>query len=1569
MSGADNWVPVEPVVESPRGKAVKPDEWTPVEPVAEEWTPVQAVEDPEATLGDKAAALYASASGGVADAFMRTAQGLTTLAKKAAPYLVEAGSMPAAPVYGAPPQLTAGQKVAATETIRDAAEWERSAIGAARAGLADVRRAAKEISPVGAKVAGFAGDLAGIVPQAVVPGGIALVGANGSQTVLDMLPEDIAREAPAPALLGGFAAGTLDRLIPGSILASTTAKAVVRESAKQAAINVAQGVTMRGTAVASGANEGIPEGEAPRVEVFSPSDMAVDVAGGGVVPVVAGAAHKALGAAEAKRLRAAGESVDAATVGEFATRHGNDLTVRDWSGPEASVGDLAARVAAEANTRLPQKVTLREPAPEVPSKAPDLAPEAPFTSQPGEPLAPSVKPAEADAPLSFDAPPVPEADTPVPHDTLVAYADDAAHTAAVRDAQVTDSDAGHAEASALKLLDKPHLSVDEWRSTLTKRELADDGSVAWDKIRDARKLEHAQRIPELEAVANAEVERRWRDEEWQSARAGSGFTLADLLNDGDVSLPAGVDAARLEKAHRSGKLGDELHALHKNLGNQGRWMNWVNARKSPSLDHTLEQLHEHGFRQIQDIPELLDALDKTVRGKPVYPAERPRSWALAAKRAEAPGELSVEQARPYSPPERLTPEQVKQYGDKRTPGERLRARVDDMNDNLVGFVRSLFSSRGAAPESVFNLKEMSHGQATLTALRTQWAERDLRTALRADGLKEDVATLRTLNDALAGDTVARDSLPERTRARITEMRAVVDGLSSALVDAGAVPSTMNPVLDGNLGTYLHRSYRLFDDKGWARGVPVHLKNRVAAVFMEEIPGLTKEQADGFVANLLHREDGPMAALSKLGRRERSILMKRSEIHPAVRALWGEYETPFVNYAKSVEKMSRLIEAHKLQLEIERVGKGVFLFDTPGDKARHHVQVGGAERGAFEELARVRRAASDIDPNAPDTRPMPNAEHNRALGPLSKYYTTPEIAALLRNLDNAAAETGDIVKWFHAASGFSQYSKTVLSLRTHIRNMTGNVSIMAANGNWNPAHAEASFKAMAAMSAWSPEQLRARTARYAELGLIGESVSAGTLRETLHLAHVGERSAGGKFLDGVNKVYGMEDDFFKVFAFESELAKLRKAFPARAASDLAAMEREAANVVKDTVPTFSRAPKAIQALRRLPFMGNFVGFPAELTRTALGTIQRGAWELRTEGYREIGAKRLASFVAVAGVSPLAAEEASRRLLGWTKEKAEAAREVLPEFQRNLPVVWLGEKDGKVRAMSLDGLNPYSYFHKSLISMLRPHLEDSPEDGAGARVVDGVAQFIQPYTDEKVLWGRIIDTQRNRDGLTGGEIYNPTDDKWTQWRKQAVHIAGAFTPGTVDSAVRITKAARGTVEDSGRSYNLADEVNATWTGQRVSEIDIAKAVSSRFREFNTREAQANGPLRDAQKAIANGGTNGTAHRLVDAWQETQDRRWREYAAMHSTARAALVLQAGDVASVEDAMRSAKMGKKESDSVLDGAFRASYPDESNRDFQNKFALLPDWSEASSEILRRAAVLDGAPLDKPMPEVKSKP
>ena len=72
----------------------------------------------------------------------------------------------------------------------------------------------------------------------------------------------------------------------------------------------------------------------------------------------------------------------------------------------------------------------------------------------------------------------------------------------------------------------------------------------------------------------------------------------------------------------------------------------------------------------------------------------------------------------------------------------------------------------------------------------------------------------------------------------------------------------------------------------------------------------------------------------------------------------------------------------------------------------------------------------------------------------------------------------------------------------------------------------------------------------------------------------------------------------------------------------ALDEAAAYLVRNTYPTYSKVPPAIQALRKLP-LGAFISFPAEILRTGTNVIALGLKEASSKNpaIRQMGIRRL------------------------------------------------------------------------------------------------------------------------------------------------------------------------------------------------------------------------------------------------------------------------------------------------------------------------------------------------------------
>lgn len=108
-------------------------------------------------------------------------------------------------------------------------------------------------------------------------------------------------------------------------------------------------------------------------------------------------------------------------------------------------------------------------------------------------------------------------------------------------------------------------------------------------------------------------------------------------------------------------------------------------------------------------------------------------------------------------------------------------------------------------------------------------------------------------------------------------------------------------------------------------------------------------------------------------------------------------------------------------------------------------------------------------------------------------------------------------------------------------------------------------------------------------------------------------------------------------------------------------KEAAKIVRDTMPNYAYVGDFVQALRRTPF-GNFIAWPVSIIRSGANIIELSLKEIANPVLKAQGYKRLAAFGLTTGVVVPTASEIIRNLYGITKDQVAAVREFVPEFSK-------------------------------------------------------------------------------------------------------------------------------------------------------------------------------------------------------------------------------------------------------------------------------------------------------------------
>lgn len=863
---------------------------------------------------------------------------------------------------------------------------------------------------------------------------------------------------------------------------------------------------------------------------------------------------------------------------------------------------------------------------------------------------------------------------------------------------------------------------------------------------------------------------------------------------------------------------------------------------------------------------------------------------------------------------------------------------------LKSLARRELTSRGHLPEEIFH-KEIERKARLRTMLRSmEHSLRDFRRAARevyGTG-KLDVTELALIDDVLKG-AVPSSALKQPLRGVVERMRDEVDTLSRELIASGAVEGKVVATIRKNLGTYLTRSYRVFDDPKWAENVPEPIRNRAKAFIRTEweetlakewsartgnpdlngirqrmnAPGTPEnqyreERVAGIIENLLYEgkaAEGPIALLRgrKLGSKDLTILMRRKDIPVEIRDLWGEYHDPRINYARSMAKMAHLITNHEFLTAARTAGLGRFF----------HVQPVANESGEFK----TRIAADESSP----------------MRPLNGLYTTPEIKFEFDQAYGPGTQN-ELLKLYMQANGFVKFGKTVLSPMTTVRNWLGNVGFAVAQG-----HFRAGRFNEATMGTWGDLAGNAgRWRDYAQeaqrYGVLLEGARSGELRAVIKdafEAHSSDPSKHGilKFTAKLAQgIYKGGDDFWKLYAWENEKARYRKAFPQWTDEQV---KQRAAEIVRNTYPTYELAPRGVKRIRHFPLVGTFPTFSAEVVRVGYHTIGLAMSELRNPQTRSIGAQRLAGMAVALGMTAALAA-AFRSLLGISREDDEDFREFVPPWSQNSPILFLGKTDKGIRWIDVGYSDPWSYLKEPFIAALRgDDWTESLKNAAWA--------LAEPFAGEEILAGKLLDAWRNTKA-DGGPVYNPQSDFPDKMRQVLVHIGEAFEPGVSRSLRRIQQGIAGEVAPSGKVYDPAIEATAMVTGQRILETDLVQSLGYRARKFDRELSEAGRML---NSVLASRGKVSDAD-LIEAWEDADRARRRLFDDMREAIRAATRLGVTRQEIVQ-ATRNAGLSQEMVARLLNGDYETYAP-------STQFVRTLGRSHDTAELRRRLQVLAAA-------------
>ena len=428
----------------------------------------------------------------------------------------------------------------------------------------------------------------------------------------------------------------------------------------------------------------------------------------------------------------------------------------------------------------------------------------------------------------------------------------------------------------------------------------------------------------------------------------------------------------------------------------------------------------------------------------------------------------------------------------------------------------------------------------------------------------------------------------------------------------------------------------------------------------------------------------------------------------------------------------------------------------------------------------------------------------AYGDLTGMYVSPEtFGALTAPLKLGTGFLGELTGILSSMRSLSQKMTIVPSPGAQVRNIVGNMGMLAANANLGR---ETDFTDMFKVFLSSMETLDDAGLDHLakKISLTGVADTSLVTRALNEYRKAGEDLTGPTatvvkwidlfesaipFMKTFENLYSESDTFFKGLSILGEEQKIRSAFAEAGISEsnqfirqalaennllkrragatrltegLDDIEVMAADIVKDTMPIYPRVGKFVRSIDMVPIFGNFTSFASENIRNTVNILDRGLKEMSFEispalraqigeakasaferQIRGAGAQRLTSYAAVAFVVPQTMVKGAMIATGTTPEEMDALRQQVPDFMGGHDLVTLkNDKKGTLDYIDLSYVSPYAF----VLDPVRAAIETYNQQGKlgkseAEQIVSGAWRGLEMYLEPFGSESMIYERLRN------------------------------------------------------------------------------------------------------------------------------------------------------------------------------------------------------------------------------------
>jgi len=393
-----------------------------------------------------------------------------------------------------------------------------------------------------------------------------------------------------------------------------------------------------------------------------------------------------------------------------------------------------------------------------------------------------------------------------------------------------------------------------------------------------------------------------------------------------------------------------------------------------------------------------------------------------------------------------------------------------------------------------------------------------------------------------------------------------------------------------------------------------------------------------------------------------------------------------------------------------------------------------------------------------------------------------------------------------------------------------------------------------------------------------------------------------------------------------------------------LDDAAAYLMRNTYPTYSKVPPAIQELRKLP-LGAFISFPAEILRTGANIMNIGLKEASSKNaaIRQMGLRRLmgafmTSYATGSGLVQLAQFLTNSTDSQWDAYKRSSAA---PWDSRSNLLAIEGWKNGEAAAINFSYFSPYDSVWAPLEAAIAQASKQNLNPQETEEYVlnlmfaeDGpVMTFLSPFITEPLGYDRVLDvTVRNGRKDQGGTVYTQSDSLGDKFAKSFAYVLDGVKPGVLVSSDKIAGAIGKDLTKGGKPLNLKDELLALFAGTRIIRIDTKKDLKFFSSEMNRllRAVDENENFYNV-----NNYRNNTPNDMVQTFRNMQDEAFRIQKDMYIRVKDLQLLDL-DEDTIKDIMVDAGVNKKLAQSIIDGEFTPVNYSEAR--FQTKIKTIED-------------------------------